>query len=94
MQCLTASDQFYKGFTGRTDVQREEVTVDGKPGYRITAELRVSDPEVTYGGDQTTVIVVDTGDAASFGLFLGVVPLGEADREAELESTIAAIKAG
>lgn len=94
MQCLTASDQFYKGFTGRKDLKREEVTVDGKSGYRITAELRVSDPAVTYGGDQTTVIVVDTGDADSFGMFLGVVPLGESSYEDQLESTISGIEVG
>lgn len=94
MQCLTASDLFYEGFTGREDLEREEVTVDGRSGYRITSELRVSDPEVTYGGDQTTVIVLDTGDPDSFGLFLGVVPLGESSYEAELEDTIAAIKVG
>ncbi len=94
MQCLTASDQFYEGFTGRKDLKREEVTVDGKTGYRITAELRVSDPEVTYGGDQTTVIVVDTGDADSYGMFLGVVPLGESSYEAQLESTISGIEVG
>lgn len=94
MQCLTASDSFYQGFTGRTDLTREEVTVDGKTGYRITSELRVSDPEVTYGGDQTTVIVVDTGDAESYGMFLGVVPLGESSLEDELENTITDIKVG
>ncbi len=94
MQCLTASELFYKGFTGREDLEREEVTVDGASGYRITSELRVSDPEVTYGGDQTTVIVLDTGDPDSFGLFLGVVPLGESSYEAELEDTIAGIKVG
>lgn len=94
MQCLTASELFYDGFTGRTDLKREEITVDGKSGYRITSELRVSDPAVTYGGDQTTVIVLDTGDADSFGMFLGVVPIGESAMEAELESTIEAIKVG
>lgn len=94
MQCLTASEAFYTGFNGREDLEREEVTVDGRSGYRITSELRVSDPEVTYGGDQTTVIVLDTGDADSFGLFLGVVPLGESAYEAELEDTIEAIKVG
>lgn len=94
MQCLTASSDFYTGFTGREDLEREEITVDGKSGYRITAELRVSDPQVTPGGDQTTVIVVDTGDEESFGLFLGVVPLGDAAKEGELEETIGAIKVG
>lgn len=94
MQCLTASNQFYEGFTGRKDLKREEVTVDGKSGYRITAELRVSDPEVTYGGDETTVIVVDTGDADSYGMFLGVVPIGESSYEDQLESTISGIKVG
>lgn len=94
MQCLTASTDFYTGFAGREDLKREEITVDGKSGYRITSELRVSDPEVTPGGDQTTVIVLDTGDEESFGLFLGVVPLGDSAKEAELEETIEAIQVG
>jgi hypothetical protein len=88
MQCIAADPNFYKGFSGRKDLTSEDVTVDGRPGYRITAELRVSDPAVTMGGDDVTVIVVDTGSADTYGLFLGVVPIGDGARGDQLEAAI------
>jgi hypothetical protein len=91
MQCLTTNKDVYAGFSGRKDLTREKTTVDGKPAYRITSEIRVDNPDVTAEGDVTSVIVVDTGDAASYGVFLGVVPIGDSTRIAQEEQTIKAI---
>lgn len=74
--CITADERMYSGFSGRTDLTAEAVRVDGRPAYRITAEVRVDDPSVGVEGDVTTVIVVDTGDDEHYGFYLGVVPIG------------------
>lgn len=92
MKCLTTNDQIYKGFSERTDLASEEITVDGKPAYRITSEIKVDNPEVTAEGDVTSVVVVDTGDSGSYGLFLGVGTLGDPTSTALVESQIEAIK--
>lgn len=77
MQCLTSSDQIYDGFTSRKDLKNEEITVDGKPAHRITAEIRVDNPDVQAEGDVTTVAVVDTGNPDQLGLFIGVGTIGD-----------------
>jgi hypothetical protein len=94
MQCLTSSDSIYRGFTGRTDKVNEETTVDGKPAYRISAEVRVTDSEVTVEGDLTDVIVVDTGDPASYGVYIGMAALGHDDLISANEAVIDQIKVG
>jgi hypothetical protein len=88
MQCLTMNDRVYLGFESRDDLKNEEITVDGKPGHLITSEIRVSDPSVGVEGDVTSVVVVDTGDPDHFGVYIGVVPIGDADLIAEQESVI------
>ena len=92
MQCLTQNKQVYAGFQSRKDLTREKITVDGKPAYRITSEIRIDNAEVSVDGDVTSVVVVDTGDPATYGVFLGVVPIGDATRIAQEEQTIKAIK--
>lgn len=77
LTCMTESDQFYRSFTGRTDLASEPVTVAGAEAWALTAEVRVDDPEVTVEGDVATVVVVETGDPTSFGLFVSVVPIGD-----------------
>ncbi|TNM38640.1 DUF2510 domain-containing protein [Nocardioides albidus] len=94
MQCLTGSDSVYRGFTGRTDKTNEAITVDGKPAHRITAEVRVTDPEITVEGDLTDVVVVDTGDPAAYGLYIGMAALGHDDLISANEAVIGEIKVG
>lgn len=94
MQCLTGSDDVYRGFTGRTDVTHEETTVAGRPAYRITAEVRVSDPQVTVEGDVTDVIVVDTGDAESYGIYIGMATIGRGELIATNEAVLGKIAVG
>lgn len=94
MQCLTTNDQIYKGFKDRKDLKNEEITVDGKPAHRITSELRVDDSTLPIEGDVTTVIIVDTGDPASYGVFVGVAPIGDTARIAQEEQVIGEISVG
>lgn len=94
MKCLTTNDEIYEGFSERKDLTNEAITVDGKPAHRITSEIKVDNPEVVAEGDVTSVIVVDTGDAATFGLFLGVATIGEPTSIALVETEIEAMKVG
>ena len=76
LTCMTGSELFYQRFSGRTDQGSAAISVDGRDAWRITAEIRVDDPEVAVEGDVATVIVVDTGARGSYGLFVSVVPIG------------------
>ncbi|UMG94006.1 hypothetical protein [Nocardioides sp. TF02-7] len=77
MQCMAASSDLYSSFTGRTDVSAGPVTVDGHEAHQVTAELRVDDPRLEATGDLAQVVVVDTGDPETLGLYITVVPLGD-----------------
>ena len=77
IDCMTASPNFYRGFSGREDLGREAIQVDGHDAYAVTSELRVEDPDIQVDGDYSKVIVVDTGDDEHFGLYVAVVPIGD-----------------
>ena len=69
--------ELLRNFTERKDLERESIQVDGHDAYSVTTELRIDDPEVQVDGDVAKVIVVDTGDDDSFGLYVSVVPIGD-----------------
>jgi hypothetical protein len=75
--CMSESPNFYRNFTERNDLERESIQVDGHDAYSVTTELRIDDPDVQVDGDVARVIVVDTGDDDSFGLYVSVVPIGD-----------------
>lgn len=76
MACMSQSQELYQGFSGRADLDSGEITVDGSEGFQLTSELRVDDPDIPVDGDVAQVIVVDTGDPETFGLYISVVPIG------------------
>lgn len=91
VQCLTSSDLVYSGFTGRTDLKNESIDIDGKPAHRITTEIRVEDPRITVDGDVLDVIVVDTGDPESFGVYIAMAAIGNDDLISKNEDTMASL---
>lgn len=76
-QCMTASSQIYDGFSDRTDLESGPITIDGREGFSLETEIRVDNPEISVEGDRAQVIVVDTGDADTWGLYISVVALGD-----------------
>ncbi len=76
LACMTNSPTFYRNFSGRKDQGSSALTVDGHDAWRITAAIRVDDPDVSVRGDVATVVVVDTGEPSAYGLFVSVVPIG------------------
>lgn len=93
LTCMIESQNFYKRVESRTDQGSTAITVDGHDAWRITAEVRVDDPKVSVEGDVATVIVVDTEDASTYGLFASVVPIGDAALIGEQEAVAGALEA-
>ncbi|MEN8674133.1 DUF2510 domain-containing protein [Nocardioides sp.] len=77
VQCMAGSASFYSDFTGSTELDSTERVVDGAPAWELTQEIRIDDPELSVEGDVAKVVVVDTGDPSSYGLFVSVVPIGD-----------------
>ena len=75
MDCLTYSDLYY-GFTGRTDITSEAVTISGHPGWHLRANVYVDLidlPQVE--GDVVDVIVVDLG--RDLGVYASTCTIGD-----------------
>ena len=77
LECMAQSRQFYTDFTGATLLSSAATTVDGADAWTMDAEIRIDNPELTVQGDIAKVVVVDTGDPATYGLFVSVVPIGD-----------------
>ena len=56
--------------------------------------LRVHELTTCFDGDDTTVVVVDTGSSDTYGLILGVVPIDDGARADQLEAAIASLEIG
>jgi len=91
--CMAGSPDLYNHFTGREDLSSGAITIDGREAFQITSELRVDDPDLTVEGDVSQVIVVDTGDAETFGLYITVVPIGDEELIAQQQAAVARIRA-
>ncbi len=76
-QCMTGSDQIYAGFTERTDLESGPITIDGRDAFSLETEIRVDNPDISVEGDRAQVIVVDTGDDDTWGLYISVVALDD-----------------
>lgn len=77
VSCITQSAAFYKDLSGSTELDSAETVVDGNPAWELTQEIRIDNPELTVEGDIAKIVVVDTGDPTSYGLFVSVVPIGD-----------------
>lgn len=93
-QCMTRSDDFYSGFSGREDLENGPITVDGHSAHSVLAEVRVDNPDVQAEGDVLQVVVVDTGSPDSYGLYISMAPIGDEDLIALQERTLAKIQVG
>ncbi len=68
MSCMASSD-LYMGFTGREDFRNQQFTLDGRSGWRITADVYV-DNQGAIKGDVVDIIVLDTGRTDGFSVFI------------------------
>lgn len=86
--CMAQSTAFYSSISGSTLLDSGDAVVDGSPAWQLTQEIRVDDPGLTVEGDVVKVVVVDTGDPASYSLFVSVVPIGDTAMIAAQEASV------
>lgn len=87
MQCVITSG-LYPDLSGREDIWSKAVTVDGRPGWSIRADVLIDDPDLEATGDTVEVIVVDTDSPESLAMFIGAVTIDDAGLLATMTSTI------
>ncbi|MBO1031507.1 hypothetical protein IPV09_09185, partial [Tessaracoccus sp. SD287] len=91
MQCM-ASSYYYRDFSGRKDLQNEAVTIDGKGGWKLVAEVNVSNRPDGVRGDVITIIVVDVGREGKLAVFCGQAPIGDAERNQLVNAAAAGLQ--
>lgn len=80
MSCF-ATSSLYSGYTGRNILTSEQVTIGGKPGWRLQAEVLVSEdrlPQVK--GDIVDIVVVDDDRSDSLAIYTSTVTIGDNPR--------------
>lgn len=94
LACAANNPTLYTGVTSIKDLSAKSVTVDGHRAFSLTQDIRVDTPTTTAKGDTAQVVVVDTGNKQSYGVFLMVVPIGNQHYLALQKSTVAALRVG
>lgn len=82
MSCMASSD-LYMGFSGRDDFRNQEYTLDGRTGWRITANVYV-DNQGAIKGDVVDIIVLDTGRSDGFSVFISCATIDDRTNLAEV----------
>lgn len=90
MECMSSSSLF-QGFNGREDLLNEAFELDGKQGWRITANVRV-DNQGDIEGDVVDIIVLDLGDAETFSIFISCATIGHEENLAEVADATATLR--
>lgn len=91
MSCF-ATSHYYSGYTGRKDILSEAVTIGGRSGWHLRSEVYVQMaalPQVK--GDWIDIIVVDTGNPESLGVFIASVTIDDNARMDLVEAAIATL---
>jgi hypothetical protein len=91
VQCALTGDIYRPYDPTRIDRRSEAVTIDGKDGWLIEADITVSAPGLAFPGDRTIFLVVRDGE--NWGIFFGAVPMGDAGLSAVLDYTVADLQA-
>ncbi|HJQ06704.1 MAG TPA: DUF2510 domain-containing protein [Nocardioides sp.] len=92
LACAANNPLLYTGVTDITDLSARSVTVDGHPAFSLVQDIRVNTPTTTAKGDTAQVVVVDTGNKQSYGVFLMVVPIGDQHYLGLQKSTVAGLR--
>ena len=91
MDCLARSD-YYVGFQSRENLESQAVTVDGRPGWRMRANVYANDPAAPQAkGDVVDVTVVDPG-GNSLGVYMGSCTIGKDDLCAQVRKAVETLK--
>jgi hypothetical protein len=91
MRCVITGNMYSPYLPARTDIRSESLSIDGHDGWLIESEITVDRPDIPLAGDHTIFIVVR--DGRDWGFFFGAVPIGNAQLDAVLASTIRELRA-
>lgn len=91
MQCALTNHWYYD-VSSRKDIRNEAITIDGRPGWILTAEIRDNHPDLRVAGDQLTFVAVDDGRSDALSMWCGMVPLGDEARIALDQRVLASLK--
>ncbi|GAB4008541.1 hypothetical protein GCM10028772_22900 [Nocardioides ultimimeridianus] len=92
--CMAADPNMYRGAYAVPEVSAQNTKVDGHAAFSLVQQIKVNDPTTTALGDTVQVVVVDTGNAKSYGVFLMGVPIGNKSLEALEKLTAANVRVG
>ena len=93
MQCTATSD-FYANFTDRKDLHTKPVTIAGRPGWSVRAEIHVNSDLTDLPGDVVEVVVVDLGAPEALAMFWGAVPIGDQAMLGQLDQVVSQLQTG
>jgi hypothetical protein len=91
VRCVMTGNMYSPYLPTRTDIRSEGLSIDGHSGWLIESEITVDRPDLAVAGDHTIFMVVR--DGKDWGFFFGAVPLGNAQLDAVLASTIRGLRA-
>ena len=86
VQCVITGNMYSPYLPTRTDIRSESLSIDGRSGWLIDSEITVDRPDLQVKGDHVIFIVVR--DGKDWGFFFGAVPIGNAQLDAVLATTI------
>lgn len=92
MGCM-ASSGLYLGFTGREDVANAAYELDGKPGWRITADVLVN-TQGDIKGDVVDIIVVDLGENDTLSVFISCATIENQENLDEVTAAAESLRVG
>ncbi|MEL4504234.1 DUF2510 domain-containing protein [Luteococcus sp. H138] len=94
MSCF-ATSSYYSGYTGRQDLVTEQVDVGGKKGWHLRSEVYVEMPSMPQvRGDVIDVVVVDTGNPDTLGVFVSSATIDDAPVQGVIDASREAMKLG
>jgi len=90
-RCVISGKMYSPYLPTRNDLRSESLSINGRNGWLIESEITVDRPDLQVKGDHTIFIVVRDGQ--DWGFFFGAVPIGNAQLDAVLASTIRELRA-
>jgi hypothetical protein len=86
MQCAVTTAMYQPYGPTRKDLRSEAITVSGRAGWLIEADIVVSREGLPFAGDKVIFVVVPDGD--NWGMFFGAVPIADAALTDQLNGVI------
>ena len=93
MQCAI-NDGWFSQFFDRKDLRDEKITVDGRQGWILVAEVRVDNADISVEGDVVTILIIDDGRDDRLSGYVSMVPIGDKPRNQLAADTLGGLRVG